>query len=139
MLVMIALMAMMCMRARLRIERRLDRRKPSAQPPDHILEHVVAADAQLPIGDLNVSMSVAKMPGEPHQIERGLGFDFDQRLGLAGDAHDRAVLEHEPIALPERRRTLEIEQKFAAALASEHDAPAVPLVGIEHDAIDRAA
>ncbi len=63
--------------------------------------------------------------------------DLDQRLGLAGDPHDRAVLEHEAVAVAQRDGVRQIEQKGGAAFARQHDAAAMALVGIEHHAIDR--
>ena len=41
--------------------------------------------------------------------------DFDQRLGLAGDAHDGAVVEHEAVAVAQRGRVRQIEQELRAA------------------------
>ena len=65
--------------------------------------------------------------------------DLDQRLRLAGDTHDRAVVEHEPVAVAQHHRPAAVEQELGAPLAGEHDAPAMALVGIEHDAVDDAA
>ena len=63
--------------------------------------------------------------------------DLDQRLGRAGDQHHRAVVEHQAVAVAQRDRLGEVEQQLGAALAGEHDAPAVAVAGIEHDAVAR--
>ena len=63
--------------------------------------------------------------------------DLDQRLALAGDTHDGAILEHEAVAVTQRGRVRQIEQECRAALAGQRNPAAMALVGIEHDAVDR--
>ena len=133
------LLARMRMCAGFRIERRLDRRQLAAQSPHHVLQHVIAADAQLAVGNLDRRVAVAEMPGKPRKFERRARFDFDECLGLGRYENHCAVVEHQPVAVFERDRTIEVEQKASAALAGEDETPAMSLVGIEHDAIDRAA
>ena len=110
---------------RLRIERRFERRELRAEAAQHVLQHVIAADAQLAADDLHLGVAVAEMPGEPHQLLRVRRRDLDQRLRLAGDPHDRAVVEHQPVAVAQLHRLRQIEQIGRAALADEHDAPAM--------------
>ena len=54
--------------ALLRIEWRLDRRQAGAEPAQHVLDHVVAANAQPIADDLHVDVAVADVPGEPRQL-----------------------------------------------------------------------
>src|SRR5262249_10838039 len=129
----------MRMRASLRLERRFDRRELSAESGDHAFEHMIAADAELLPDDLHLGMAVAEMPGKANKIERGRSLDLDQRLRLSGNGHDGAVIEHEPVAFCQRYRMIEIEQKFRATLSGQHDAAAMPLVRVEHDAVDCTA
>src|SRR5437879_5209658 len=75
-------------RPRLVIERGIDRRQPRAQAPEHVLEHVIAADAQSVADHLHVGVTVAEMPGDPRQRFGSGGRDLDQRLGLADHADD---------------------------------------------------
>ena len=86
---------------------------------------------------LHVGMAIADVPGEPGKVVRGRRGDFDQRLGLAGDAHDGAVVEHEAVAVTQRGRMRQIEQECRAALAGQRHAAAMAVAGIEHDAVDR--
>ena len=60
----------MSVRARLRIERRFDRRQLRAEPAQHLFQHVIAADAELVADDLHVGVAVADVPGEPHEFVR---------------------------------------------------------------------
>ncbi len=125
--------------ALLGIERRLDRRKRGTQPAQHLLEHVVATDAQPVAHHLHVGVAVADVPGEPRQRVEAGRRDLHQRLRLALDLDDGAIVKHEAVAIPQRRRMREIQQKRGAALAGEHDPPTMTLIGVEHDAVDHCA
>ena len=122
--------------ALLRIERRFDRREPRTEPTQHILDHMVAANAQPIADDLHLDMTVADMPGEPRQFTASGGRDLDQRLRPADDAHDAAVVEHEAVAIAQSGRARQVEQKGRAALAGQDDASAMPLVRVEQNLID---
>jgi len=124
--------------AMLRIERRLHRRKPRAEPAQHLLDHMIAANAQPVADDLHVDVPVADMPGEPRQFVTVGGGDFDQRLRPADDAHDAAVIEHKTITVTERRRLRQVEQEGRAALAGQNGAAAMALMRIERNLIDGA-
>jgi hypothetical protein len=83
-------------------------------------------------------MSVADVPGDAQA--RGLvrRCDLDQRLGLADHPHDRAVVEHEPVAVAQHRGLRQIEQEARAGLAGHDEAAAMAIVGCERDPVDRA-
>ena len=137
----IVLMAvcMLTVCAVLRIERRFHRRKPRAEPAQHVLDHMIAADAQPIADDLHVDVAVADVPGEPRQFVAVGGRDFDQRLRPADDPHNAAVVEHETIAVTQGGRLRQVEQKGRAPLAGQDDAAAMPLMRVEQDLIDGAA
>src|SRR5262245_19321508 len=121
--------------ALLRLERRLERREPRAEATQHLLEHMIATDAELVTHHLHVGMAVADMPSEPCQLVRARRGDLDQRLRLAGDAHQRAILEHETIAVLQRGRMRKVQEKNYASLSGQRDPATMALVGIKHDAI----
>src|SRR5262245_12519671 len=100
---------------------------------------MVAADAELVAGDLDVGMAVAEMPGEACEFLRIGGGDFDQLLRLAVDPHDRAILQYEAVTFTQRRRLRQVEQEDRAALAREQHTASKAAVGIEHDTVDRGA
>src|ERR1700693_4646915 len=81
----VPVMMLMARRRGLRIEGGVERAELGAQAAQHILEHVIAADADFAADDLHVGVAIAEMPGQPHRVERAAGRDFDQRFGLAGD------------------------------------------------------
>jgi hypothetical protein len=124
--------------AMLWIEWHFHRREPRAEPAQHVLDHMVTANAQPIADDLHVDMPVADMPGEPRQfVTIGRG-DFDQRLRPAGDAHDAAVVEHETVTVTQCRRLRQVEQEGRAALAGQNGTAAMALMRIERNLIDGA-
>ncbi len=123
-------------RTSLRIERRLDRRHRRAEAAHHFLQHVIAPDAELIADDLQIGVTVADVPGKPYQRERGPGGDLGQRLGLPSHKHDRAVVEHDAVAVAQRDRFVKVQQEFQAPLSLEHDAAAMPVARVEHNKVD---
>ena len=120
------------------IEGRVDWRKAGPQTMQHFFDHVVAAYAQPVADDFHVDMPVANVPGQPgERVGIGRG-DFDQRFRPPDDPHDGAIVQHEAVAVMQRRGTRQVEQKPGAALAAQDDAAAMAIMGIEGDLVDRA-
>ena len=128
---------MLPVRALLRIEWRFHRRKSGAKSAYHVLDHMIAANAQPIADDLHIDVPVADMPGEPRQFVAVGGCDFDQRLRPADDAHDTAVVEHKTVAVAQSRRLRQVEQKGRAPFAGQNDAAAMPLMRVERNLVDR--
>src|SRR6202045_3985162 len=118
-------------------ERRLYRCQMGAQPTQHVPEHVVAANAKRAADHLQVGMTIPDVPGEPREFVRRCRADLEERLVLAGDAYQGAILEHETVAVVQRSCVRQIEQELDAAFAGQHDSSAIAFVGIEHDLVDR--
>jgi hypothetical protein len=72
------------------------------QPTQHVPEHAVAANAQRAADHLQVGVTIADVPGKPHV--RRCRVDLEERLGLAGDAYQGAILEHETVAVVQASR-----------------------------------
>src|SRR3569833_4205765 len=87
-------MAMLTMRvsAVLGIEHRLEKCEFRAKAAQHLLEHVIAPDAQVIAQDLHLCVAVADVPGEPREAGRARRRDLDQRLRLPRYAHNGSVL-----------------------------------------------
>lgn len=126
---------LMMRRAGLRVERRVDRRDRGAKACRHLLQHVIAPDAEPVAHDLHVGVAVAEVPGELHQRERRPDHDLGQGFGLAGHQHDAAIVEHDPVAVAQRHGLVEVQQELGAAFALEHDAAAMPVTRVEHDEV----
>ncbi len=125
----------MMRRTRLRVERRFDRGDLGAESRRHLLQHVIAPDAEPIADDLDVGVTVAKVPGELQQRERRAYRDLSQGLGLTGHQHDPAVVEHDAVAVAQRDGFIEVQQEFVAAPAFQHDAAAMPVARIKDDKV----
>jgi hypothetical protein len=135
---MIVAVRMLLVGAMLWIEWHFHRREARAEPAQHVLDHVVTANAQPIADDLHVDMPVADMPGEPRQfVTIGRG-DFDKRLRPADDAHDAAVVEHETVTVTQCRRLRQVEQEGRAALAHQNGTAAMALMRVERNLINGA-
>jgi hypothetical protein len=143
--VMMVIMAVIVMRAvtaggvgaAFGIERRLDLGHARAEPPDHLLDDVIAPDAKTLGHDLGRQMAVAEMPGDPDQMVRIRAANFNQRLRRRDHLDQPAVVEHQRIAATQRDGVFQIEQELESARAGHGHAPPVPVVEIEHDGIGR--
>jgi hypothetical protein len=135
----VAMTVRLGVRALLRIKRRVDRSEPSAEPPQHVLDHMIAANTQPVADDLHLDMPIADVPGQPRQHMAVGGGDFDQRLRAADDPHDAAIVEHKTVAVAQSDDLGQIEQKGRAALARQNDSAALALMRVEQNLIDRAA
>lgn len=112
--------------AALRRERRLDLADPPTEPPDHPGDHVVGADLEACLLDLDGQVPVAQMPGKPQQQERIGRRDLDEGLGR-GMHLDPAlpVFEHEAVAFMQHHRLRQIEQERLARVGIQAQPPPV--------------
>ena len=117
------------------IERRFDLDDLGAEALDHVLDHMIAADAQALGHELRRQMAIAEMPGDTHEMA-GIGAaDFDQRLG-GGDHFDHAaVFQHQTVAAAQRDSLGKVEQEFQPMRARHRHAAAMAPVEIEHDGV----
>jgi hypothetical protein len=118
-----------------RIERRLDLDDARPQPLHHRFDHMVPANSQALGQDLGRQVPVAEMPGEPHQMMRIAGANFEQRLGRRHDLDQPAVLQHQGIATAKRGGVLEVEQECEPAGPGHRQTATVAIVEIEQDGI----
>ena len=121
--------------AAFRIEWGLDLDDPRAEPFDHVLDHMIAPDAQVPAGELNRQMTVAEMPGDSDQEMRVVAANLEQGFGGGDDLDQPAVLEHQRVAAPQHYNLRQVEQELKSARARHHHPAAVPIVEFEHDAV----
>lgn len=120
-----------------RIERRLDLNDFRAEPLQHRLDDVIAADPQALCHQLRRQVAVAEMPSDADQLLRILAADFDQRLGGGHHFDHAAIFQHQRVAAAQRHCVFEIEQELQAAGADHCGAPAMPVVEIQHHGVGR--
>jgi hypothetical protein len=119
------------------IEWRLDLDDARAEALHHFLDDMIAPDPQRLAHDLGRQMAIAKMPGEPNQMERIMTADFEQRLRRGHDFDETPVFQNQRIAAAQRYRRLEVEQEFEPARAGHDHPPPVAVVEVQHDGIGR--
>ena len=118
------------------IERRLDLDDTGAETLHHLLDHMIAADAQTFRHDLCRQMAIAEMPGETHEMT-GIGAaNLDQRLGCSHHLHTATVFQHQGIAAAQGDGVFQIEQEFQSARSRHHHAAAMAIVEVENDGVD---
>jgi hypothetical protein len=125
--------------AALRIERGFERNDARAEPPDHLFDGRVVADAQGLRHDLDVDVTGAEAPGDAHEAARVGCADFGERLWRRDDLDDASVLESQAVAAAQHRGFLKVEQEGEAADSGHDEAPPVALLVPEHDAVGRLA
>jgi hypothetical protein len=117
------------------IEWRFDFDDFGAEALHHVLDHVIAADAQ-PLGhDLRRQMAIAEMPGDTHEMT-GIGAaNLDQRFGGCDHLDHAAVFQHQTVAAAQCDSLGKVEQEFQATGARHRHASAMAPVEIEDDGI----
>jgi hypothetical protein len=119
----------------LRIERRLDMHDLRAKASRHLLDDVIAADAQFLSGDLGWQMAIAKVPSETHQSACVAAAHFGQQLRRGQNLDELPIVQHQSIAAAQPSRFWQIEQKLKAAHALKHHTTAPAVIVTEHDDI----
>ena len=121
--------------AAFRIERRVDGDDARAEALHHLLDHMIAPDAQALADDLCRQVPIAEMPGDPHQMIRIAAANLDKRLRRGDHFDEAAVFQHQRIAAAQRDGFLQVEQEFQPASADHRHAAAMPVIEIEHHRI----
>lgn len=123
--------------AALRVERRLDLHHASAEAAHHLLDHVVAADAQAFCHHLHRQVAVAEMPGDAHEMQVVAAADLQQRLGGCDHLDQPSIVQHQRVAAAQRDDLGQIEQELKPARAGHRHPSPVPVVELEHDGVGR--
>ena len=84
--------AIMVIRPALGLEGPRDGSCHSALAAHHLCQNVIVLDIERISGDFRRRVPVADMPGDPHQPQRVLGADFEERLRRRHDAHEPLIL-----------------------------------------------
>jgi hypothetical protein len=96
------------------LERLFDRFERCAKTLQHLFEHMVAAYTQPAVEDLHLGVTIADMPSEPHHVFLAGSRDLYERLGATHHFDNRAIFQHQAIAILQGDRVFEIEQEVRA-------------------------
>jgi hypothetical protein len=123
--------------AAFRVERRLDLEDTDAKALHHLLDHVIAANPQMSAGNLDRQVSVAEMPGDPHQLPRVGAANLDQRFWRSNNFNQSTIFEHERVTAAQRDGLRQIEQELQPARGGHRKPAAMPIVKLKHDTVRR--
>jgi hypothetical protein len=113
------------------IERRFNNDDPRAEATHHVLDHMIAANAETLADNLGRQMTVAEMPGDTHQMMRIGAANFHQRLGCSDHFDQTAIFQHQRIATAQGNGVFQIKQEFQPARAGHRHAPPMPVIETE--------
>jgi hypothetical protein len=139
----VRLMGMRSARARgigaaLGIERALDLGQAGAKTAQHVLDHMIPADAQTARPDLGRQMPVAQMPSDAGQpIRRGTP-DLHQGLRCRHHFDTTSVVEFQNVPAAQEHGLGQIEEECETSGARQGHPPSVPVVEIENHGIINA-
>ena len=114
MAVMIVGMAVAVIGAALGREGGYDLRPRRAEACQHVADDMVAADQDAVLSDLGREVPVAEVPAQPREMDGVARRHRVERLRRGGDGDQRAVLQHQRVAVREDDRRREIHQHLAA-------------------------
>ena len=117
------------------IESRLDQSDLGPQSAHHLLDDMIAADADLCVKNLHGQMPVAQMPGDMGELARIADADFRQRLGPAEHFDEATIIEHDGVARAQHEGVRQVEQEFEAPHAGHRRAAAMTFGGIEQHGV----
>jgi hypothetical protein len=119
------------------IERRFDGDDAGAEAARHILDHMVAPDAQAFLHEFGRQVAIAEMPGDPNK-SGGIGAaNFSQWLGGGDDLDDTPVIEGQTVAGPQHHGVRQVEQEGETPHPGHRHPPAVAVVIIQNDRVSR--
>jgi hypothetical protein len=117
--------------AALRMEGCLQGAHGRAEAPEHVLDHVIRADAQPPRPDLRGQVPVPEVPGQARERARVLRVDLEERLVGAGHAHEATVVEFRGVPLGEARHLRQVQEEGEAALPRAHEPPSMAMLEVQ--------
>lgn len=121
--------------AAFRVERRFNDDHARTKTAHHVLDHMIATDAQAPSDNLRRKVPVAEMPCDPYQMMRIGAPDFHQRFGCCDHFDQSPVFQHQCIAAAQGDGFFQIQQEFQPARARHRHAAAMTVVEIKHHRI----
>lgn len=119
----------------IRLKRPLDMRDLRAEAARHVLDHVIAADADAVLHDLRNDVAVAEVPCDLGEMQRAGAAKFRQFFGRANNLDQASVIQNQSVAVAKLHGVRQVEQEFRAARCSHGNAAAVAAFIVEDDRV----
>jgi hypothetical protein len=124
-------------RTGLGIERRFNRLNVPAETFDHVLDHMIGANADPVAEQLHRQMAIAQMPRDPHKFAIIVRVNFQQRLRPGADADYASPLQRQPIPIAQPHSLGEVDQHFPPSFRCQNDTAAMAAVEVDQHLIGR--
>jgi hypothetical protein len=110
----------------------------TAQTLDHLLDHMVRPNADPVTQQLHRQMPVAEMPRDSHKLAIVMRVNLQQRFRTRPNPDNPAILQREPVTIPQAHGLRKIDQQVFAALGSQDNAAAMTAIEVDQHLIDWA-
>ena len=114
----VVMMAVAAVRATLRLEGDLHIHEICSETAEHILYHMVGANAKNLVSNFRRQMPVSQMPSKPHKLMRIFVPDFDDGLHGGMDLQPPSVVQLQAISIPHRYSLRQVEKEIFALICS---------------------
>jgi hypothetical protein len=131
--IMIVVMAMVPVRAALRLKTGLHLCKIRSKAPKHVLDHVIGPNTKNVISHFCRQMTVSKVPRDAHEPLKIPMPDLHNRFSSCFDLQPPAVTELEAISILHRNRLGKIEKHIFAVICAQPNAAAMASVKIKRE------
>lgn len=125
--------------AAFRIERRGNGGQLAAEAGDHVLDHMIAADAQDAAHELGRQVAVAQMPGNLDQMGHVVCRNFHEVFVRAQNLDDPAIFQLQAVAMMQMHGMRLIEQEIQTLVSGHGCPPPVPVLPVEGNGVCRGA
>jgi hypothetical protein len=104
---------------------------------EHILDHMVGANAKNLVSNLSRQMPISQMPGKAHKLIGIFMPDFDNKLSSGLNLQQPPIVKLQAISIGHRNRFRKVEKDIFALIGSQANAAAMARVEIESDRASR--
>ena len=104
---------------------------------EHILDHMVGANAKNLVSNLSRQMPISQMPGKAHKLIGIFMPDFDNKLSSGLNLQQPPIVKLQAISIGHRNRFRKVEKDIFALIGSQANAAAMARIEIESDRTSR--
>jgi hypothetical protein len=135
--IMVAMVAVAAVSAAFGLEGGLHLYKIRFEVMEHILDHMVGANAKNLVSNLSRQMPISQMPGKAHKLIGIFMPDFDNKLSSGLNLQQPPIVKLQAISIGHRNCFRKVEKDIFALIGSQANAAAMARVEIESDRASR--
>jgi hypothetical protein len=135
--IMVAMVAVAAVSAAFGLEGGLHLYKIRFEVMEHILDHMVGANAKNLVSNLSRQMPISQMPGKAHKLIGIFMPDFDNKLSSGLNLQQPPIVKLQAISIGHRNCFRKVEKDIFALIGGQANAAAMARVEIESDRASR--